>query len=246
MRILWLAVLLVAVTAPTAAAAPSRVPGIDISRFQGTINWERVADSGKQFAFVQASRGSKNDCAVGPTQCGADPFYKRNYARAKAAGVRVGPYHRVFVDGGRTRSAVLRDANAEADVFIATVGKLTRGDLIPALDMETPFAGMSAANLRLFTRTWLRRVEAGLGHKAIIYTNLSSWRALGNPKTFARTGYPLWVANWNVRSPLMPAGNWAGRGWRVWQHSSTGRVGGIKGNVDLNWLQGGWSGIAIP
>ena len=112
-----------------------------------------------------------------------------------------------------------------------------------SLFFPTPFAGMTPVNLRLWTRTWLFRVRARLGQSPIIYTNVSSWTALGNPASFARNGYPLWVANWDVASPLVPAGNWAGRGWRIWQHSSSGRVNGIKGRVDLNWLQGGWNGV---
>ncbi len=230
---------------PGSAAAAKRVPGIDVSRFQKTINWERVAADGVRFAFVQASRGSGSDCSVVPRKCGTDAYYAANYAAAKAAGVRVGPYHRAFVNGARRRTAVRADARAEARVFTAAVGKLEPGDLRPALDMEAPFAGMSPLNLRVWARTWLRRVRAGLGQKPIIYTNVSSWKALGNPTSFARSGYRLWVANWNVKTPLVPANNWAGRGWRVWQRSSTGRVDGIRGRVDLNWLRGGWRGVTV-
>jgi GH25 family lysozyme M1 (1,4-beta-N-acetylmuramidase) len=231
--------------APAAGATTARVPGVDVSRFQKSIDWQQVAGDGVQFAFVQASRGSGADCSVVPRECGPDAYYAANYAAAKAAGVRVGPYHRAFVNGARRRADVKADAEAEAAVFIESVVGLLPGDLRPALDMESPFAGMSPKNLRLWTRTWIARVRAGLGRKPIIYTNLSSWTALGNPGSFARNGYRLWVANWNVASPLMPANNWAGKGWRVWQHSSTGKVDGIKGHVDLNWLQGGWSGLTV-
>lgn len=239
--------LLVLAAAPATAhsATPARIPGIDVSRFQKVINWELVAGDGMQFAFVQASRGSGTDCSVVPRECGPDAYYAGSYLAAKTAGIRVGPYHRAFVDGGRRSATVKADARAEADVFIAAVGKLVPGDLRPALDMEAPFAGMSPANLRRWTRTWLNRVRSRLGQKAVIYTNLVSWKALGNPTSFARSGYPLWVANWNVRAPLMPAFNWAGRGWRVWQHSSRGKIDGIKGAVDLNWLQGGWNGVTV-
>lgn len=54
----------------------------------------------------------------------------------------------------------------------------------------------------------------------------------------ARWGAPLWIAHWGVQAPTLPADGWAGRGWAVWQHSSTGKVPGIQGNVDLDVLQG--------
>ena len=91
--------------APTVAtAAPKR--GIDVSRFQGEIKWQRVGQTNVEFAWVQASRGEGDDCAVVPDRCGADEFYADNYAGASAAGIRVGAYHRTFAGGGgRRRSA---------------------------------------------------------------------------------------------------------------------------------------------
>jgi GH25 family lysozyme M1 (1,4-beta-N-acetylmuramidase) len=227
-----------------APASQSRLPGVDVSRFQGSINWRAVADSGIRFAFLQASRGSGDDCSVAADRCGPDEFYDINYARAKAAGIRVGPYHRAFV-GGNGPAGVRANAKFEAKVFIDEVGALRGRDLRPALDVETPFASLSATELRNWVRTWLKRVRRALHAKPIIYTNASSWSALGNPRSFALKGHALWVANWNVRSPAVPADNWAGRGWRIWQHSSTGHVRGIDGNVDLDWLRGKWRKVSI-
>lgn len=243
------AIALLALVALLATAAPATAqsewtPGIDVSRFQGQINWTRVARDDVEFAFVQASRGSGRDCSVASTECGPDQFYDYNYLEAKRAGIRVGPYHRAFV-GGRGKRNVKRDARREARVFIKTVRDLDRGDLRPALDLETPFAGLRPFALRLWTRTWLRKVRRALGEKPIIYTNNSSWQALGNPTGFARKGHKLWVANWNVREPLVPAKNWAGRSWKIWQYSSRGKVRGITGRVDLNWLRGPWRGVSM-
>ena len=237
-----------AVTAVTAATAapvpPGRVPGIDVSRFQERIDWSKVALDGIQFAFVQASRGDGTDCTVRPEQCGTDGYYDANYIGAKSFGIRVGPYHRAFV-GGSGPTQVKADARAEARVFAASVGDLGGTDLRPALDMETPFSDLSPYELRLWARTWLRSVERRLGAKPIIYTNRTSWGALGDPTWFANHGYPLWVANWNVTVPAVPALNWAGFSWRVWQHSSSGTVAGINGNVDLDWLRFGWEGVSF-
>ncbi len=246
-RLIWAAfavAAIMALAASSATAASARLPGIDVSRFQGQINWTSVAADGIRFAFIQASRGSGDDCSVVPRECGADGFYEFNHLEAPAAGVRVGPYHRAFVGGDRPFE-VKADAKAEAEVFTTAVGELAPGDLRPALDLETPFAALSPVELRIWTRTWLRAVRRELGTKPIIYTNASSWSALGNPTSFARKGHPLWVANWNVSKPQVPAANWGGRGWRVWQHSSDGRVSGITGRVDLDWLRGGWAGVSF-
>ncbi|MCD6014716.1 MAG: uncharacterized protein K0R88_800 [Solirubrobacterales bacterium] len=227
-----------------APAAAERVPGIDVSRFNGGIAWERVASAGVEFAFVQASRGSGADCAVSPGNCGADPFYDDNHLGATAAGIRVGAYHRAFADGkGRRRARA--DAKAEARLFIREVGGLRSGDLLPALDVEAPFGGLNRRQLRLWIRTWLERVEDGLGVRPIVYTNASSWAQTGDTERFARRGHPLWVANWNVRAPVVPAANWAGRGWSIWQHTSSGSVPGVEGRVDRNWLRGGFEALSV-
>ena len=227
------------------AAAAKQVPGVDVSRFQGKIKWKRVAKTSVKFAFVQASRGSGFDCATAPDRCGADEFYARNYARARAFGIRVGPYHRAFTNGAQVAD-VTADAIAEADLFIAQVGALHSGDLRPALDVETPFGGLNATELTTWVRTWLERVEDALGQKPIIYTNNSSWQATGNTTEFALDGNPLWVAHWGVPGPTVPAGLWGGNGWSVWQFSSSGSIRGIKGRVDLDRLSAGFSGIGVP
>ena len=236
--------LAIVVSAAPAAAAPARLPGIDVSRFQEDIYWPAVAGEGIRFAFVQASRGSGADCSVVARQCGADGHYDFNYEQAKAAGIRVGPYHRAFVGGDGPRS-VKADARAEALVFATEVGNLRGTDLRPALDLETPFSDLSPTELRTWARTWLDSTERRLGVKPSIYTNASSWKALGDPTSFAHRGHALWVANWDVAAPQVPAANWAGRSWRIWQHSSDGDLNGIAGRVDLDWLRGGWRGLGL-
>jgi lysozyme len=215
------------------AAGAERKHGIDVSRFQGRIDWQRVGETNVEFAFLQASRGSGEDCAVEPTRCGADEFYARNYARARENGIRVGPYHRAFT-GGEGRLGLKRDARREAKVFLAEVGALRGEDLLPVLDVETPFDDLDPRELRTWVRNWLIKVEKELGAKPIIYTNDSSWAATGDTTAFARHGHPLWVANFDVEAPKVPALNWNGLGWSIWQYTNTGRVQGITGNVDEN------------
>jgi GH25 family lysozyme M1 (1,4-beta-N-acetylmuramidase) len=226
---------LVAAAPSDAAAKPGR-PGIDVSRFNGIIDWTQVAGSGIEFAFVAASRGNGLDCAVASESCGADPYYAANYANARLTGVRVGPYHRAFIGGGN-REALLADARAEADVFTTSVGSLRRKDLRPALDVETPFSVAGPHAVRIWIRAWLKRVRKRLHAKPIIYTNTTSWSATGDTREFGRKGHPLWIANWNVSSPSIPAGNWARKKWSIWQYSSSGKVPGIAGRVDLDRLR---------
>jgi GH25 family lysozyme M1 (1,4-beta-N-acetylmuramidase) len=226
----------------SSAGAAERIPGIDVSRFNGEIAWGPVGGAGIEFAFVAASRGSGADCGVAPTRCGADPLYDGNYAGAKAAGIRVGPYHRAFTNGTGRRQ-VRRDARAEARTFVDSVGDLQAGDLPPALDVEAPFDGLNRRELRLWVRSWLARVEARLGRKPIVYTNATSWAHTGDTLSFARRGHPLWVANWDVRRPIVPADNWAGQSWSIWQYTSSGSVPGIDGRVDRNWLRGGFEAL---
>lgn len=243
-----IALLLALCAALAATASPAnagtKAPGIDVSRFQGTIDWPTVAGSGIRFAFVQASRGNGLDCTVRPEHCGPDPFYAINYANAKAVGIRVGPYHRAFATGASLAEA-RADAISEADIYLATVGTLVAGDLLPALDVETPFTGLTPKRLRTWVRVWLKRVRARLGVKPMIYTNATSWGATGDTREFAKARYPLWVAQWNVSKPTVPAGNWADRGFRVWQYTSSGSVPGISGRVDLDRLGIGLAKITI-
>jgi len=238
------ALLLLLALAPSPAAAAKKAVGIDVSRFQGTIDWPRVAASGVRFAFVQASRGSGFDCKVKPDDCGADPYLASNRTNAVAAGIRIGFYHRAFASGG-TRAAARADALAEANLFISQVGALQSGNLVPVLDVETPFTGLDANRLRIWVRVWVKRVYRKLGRKPMIYTNASSWGATGDTREFAKAKYPLWVAEWGVRKPSVPARNWAGRGWSVWQYTSSGTVNGISGRVDMNRLRVGLGKLTI-
>jgi GH25 family lysozyme M1 (1,4-beta-N-acetylmuramidase) len=130
-------------------------------------------------------------------------------------------------------------------VFLTTVGSLQSGELIPVLDVEAPFTGMTPTTLRTWIRVWVKRVNARLGRKPMIYTNATSWAATGNTKEFAKAKYPLWVAQWGVSKPSIPAGNWAGHGYSVWQYTSSGSVAGISGRVDMDKLGIGLAKITV-
>ena len=171
-------------------------------------------------------------------------LFATNRLAAESAGIRVGAYHRAFASGGTVADA-RADAIAEADVFLAQVGSLQRGELVPVLDAESPFTGMTATSLRTWIRVWVKRVGRRLGRKPMIYTNATSWAATGNTAEFAKARYPLWVAEWGVSRPTVPANNWAGRGYAVWQFTSSGSVPGISGRVDMDRLGKGLAKITI-
>lgn len=212
--------------------APDRVEGIDVSHWQGTIDWTRVAASGKRFAFIKASEDTDF----------IDNRYATNRAQAKGAGLFVGAYH--FARPER----VAGDAAAEADHFVATAG-MTSGELRPVLDLEVT-GGLSRSELQAWTGEFMERLYERLGVRGIIYTSPSFWRnAMGDTNWFATNGYDvLWIAHWTTSSaPSAAAGGWGGSGWTFWQYTSSGRVPGITGRVDLNRYNGtDFSRVLIP
>jgi GH25 family lysozyme M1 (1,4-beta-N-acetylmuramidase) len=238
------ALAVVALAVPATARSGTKAKGIDVSRFNGAIDWPAVRRAGIKFAFIAASRGSGLDCTVRPESCGPDPLFAGNRLAARGAGVRVGAYHRAFASGA-TRAEARADAWAEADVFTAQVGALDRGELIPVLDVETPFVALTQKRLRTWVYAWLKRVRKRLRVRPMIYTNATSWGATGDTTQFARAGHRLWVAEWGVSRPTVPAGGWAGHGFSVWQYTSSGSVPGISGRVDLNRLGVGLGKLTV-
>jgi GH25 family lysozyme M1 (1,4-beta-N-acetylmuramidase) len=214
---------------PTATPAPTPTPtptawaayseGIDVSHWQGTIDWAKVAGAGKQFAYLKASEDVDY----------VDPTYTANRAKAKANGLFVGAYH--FAQPEVTPG----DAVVEADHFVDTAA-LQSGELLPVLDLEEN-NGLVPSDLQAWVRTFLERVYERTGVRAAIYVSPSFWsNKMGNSGWFAANGYEvLWIAHWTTaEAPTLPASNWGGRGWTFWQYTSSGTVPGIAGRVDLD------------
>ena len=189
--------------------------GIDVSHWQGLIDWSRVRAAGKTFAVIKATEGVNF----------LDDRYAQNKAGALAQGMKVGAYH--FARPGN-------DPVREADWFVNNMG-LQRGMLIPALDIEST-GGLGPTALTTWTKAFLGRVTERTGAKPMIYTSPAFWRNnLNDSRWFADNGYSvLWVAHWNTTSPSMPASNWGGKSWTFWQYTSSGTVPGISGRVDLD------------
>ena len=205
------------------------VPGIDVSHWQGTINWAKVAGAGKRFVFLKATDG----------QDYIDPTFATNRAGARENGLMVGAYHFARPDDSAG------DAIKEAQFFVE-VADPKPGHLLPVLDIETN-DGLSHDEMTAWAHRFVMEVRDLTGVMPFVYTSPYGWLdRFGDSRRLARDGAPLWVAHWGVSSPTLPAGDWDGRGWVVWQHSSTGHVAGIAGNVDLDVLAGASLGrIAI-
>lgn len=212
-------------SAPNAVvrSAPSAgLRGIDVSHYQGRIDWRRVARSGHHFVIAKATEGRTY----------IDRTYLRNKAQAEANDLAFGAYHFARPDKGR------HDPIREANHFL-DVARLEPGNVIPVLDLETT-GGLSKRRLTRWILTWLRRVRERLGVRPMVYTSPMGWaERTGDTTAIVEAGYEvLWVAHWGVPEPTLPAGDWGGHGWTLWQRSDCGRVPGIRGCVDVNRLAG--------
>lgn len=191
-----------------------RIQGIDVSHFQGTVNWQEVKAAGMKFAFVKATEG----------QSYVDSQFTTNWKNIKAAGLLRGAYH--FFDAGV-------DGNSQAHHFLQTV-QLESTDLPPVIDVE---AAASASNAEILqeVQNWLDIVEGTLNRLPMIYTTASFWNSHLN-HTFGK--YPLWIAEYGVSEPKIPAG-WTS--WQFWQSSQSGSVEGVAGSTDMDYFNGSYT-----
>lgn len=190
------------------------VHGIDVSKYQGRIDWEAVKQMEVQgtrigFAFIKATEGITQQ----------DASFRRNWQEARKAGLLCGAYHYFY----STRDPVLQARNFIRQVSIQT------GDLPPVLDMEIS-NGQPDSVIRRTAKLWLDTIERAYGVKPIIYTNLHFYeRYLGK----AFDDYPLWISHYYQRNePRIQ------REWLFWQHNDSGRVDGIETYVDFDVFSG--------
>ncbi len=196
--------------------------GIDVSHYQGQVDWTQVKAAGTFFAFAKATQGTSE----------VDPEFANNWAGIRAAGLVRGAYH--FMDPKE-------DAATQAQHFLATV-QLEPGDLPPVLDVEIT-EGMAVEGLDEAVRTWLEAVQAATGVQPIIYSDESF---LGTELAKGFGAYPLWVAAYSPSPPPPPAG-WTA--WTFWQYSQSGKVSGVDGDVDRDRYQGtaaGFQHLLVP
>ncbi len=193
------------------------VHGIDVSRYQGDINWGRVAGSGVSFAFIKATEGGDH----------TDPSFTENWHGAARAGIPRGAYHFYYL---------CRPASEQAAWFISHV-PATPGALPPVLDIEwnhqsrTCRARPDPAELRAEILTFQRMVGARYGKRPLIYTTVDFWK---DNELWKLRGEEFWLRSVAGHPRL----KFPGQSWTFWQYTGTGVVPGISGAADLNAFAG--------
>ncbi|WP_344358160.1 GH25 family lysozyme, partial [Micromonospora lupini] len=207
-----------------AHAAPGgySVTGIDVSHYQGTINWESVADSGIDFAYAKATEGTDY----------TDPTYLTNRSGARANSVYFGAYHFGRPDQGDPRGQAAR---------LVEVSRYSRDGttLPPMLDIEWSSSqptcfGLSTSAMVSWISQFLDEVKVRTGQQAMIYTNPNWWNpCTGNTTAFG--SYPLFHSRYADTPGSLPSG-WSR--FTLWQYTSSGSVPGVSGGVDRDVFNG--------
>ena len=192
------------------------IHGIDISHYQGEIDWEKLKNNGMiekcpvRFVMIKATEGSSK----------IDENFIDNFYNAREYGFIRGAYH--FY-------SVYSPAEAQARYFIKNV-KLEAGDLPPVLDVEHKPKNQTDEELKKSRLTWLDIVEEEYGVKPIIYTYYKFKMKYLSDKVF--DDYPYWIAHYYVDKV-----EYNGQ-WKFWQHTDCGKLPGISGYVDFNIYNG--------
>lgn len=194
------------------------IHGIDISHYQGVIDWETLRNQGMidkcpiRFVMIKATEGASR----------IDPQFKSNFSQALDYGFTRGAYHFYSIHS---------TAKAQADFFIKNV-ELKRGDLPPVLDVEHKPESQTNEQFKASVLEWLNIVEERYGVKPIIYTYYKFKMKYLSDEVFDQ--YPYWIAHYYVDSV-----EYQGE-WKFWQHTDVGRLPGIKGYVDFNIYNGSY------
>ncbi len=204
---------------PSLSAQGTVLEGIDISQWQGTVNFATVASSGIQFIICKATEGMTF----------TDPKFTTNWPAIKANNMVRGAYHY-----GRPNT----DPIAQARHFYRTV-KPSSGDLPCVLDIEAT-DGQTPAQVRYWIQRFCQELRQRMGKPPMIYCGYYFWRdnAGNSPYNY---NCPLWMPRWGVSNPFPLPSAWTN--WTMWQYTATGSVPGITGNVDLDQFNGPMSAL---
>ena len=182
--------------------------GIDVSGWQGEIDFSQVKNSGIDFVYIKSSEGQNT----------VDSYFRRNYEGARSNGLNIGFYH--YVRARTTEEAIL-----EAEHFANTIaGTVPTCKL--AMDFEN-FGNLSTSEINEISKVFLERVQELTNKEMIIYSNTSSARTIFSEEL--ANEYPLWVAQYYVSNPS-DNGKWSV--WEGFQYTDRGNVPGINGYVD--------------
>lgn len=199
--------------------------GIDVSKYNGDINWDKAKKDGVDFVIVRV--GYRGYGKSG-TLC-TDPNYKANIEGALAAGIKVGVYY-------FTEALTTDEAREEAKFCISKI-KDYNITLPVAIDYEYPTDGKNPIgrmyNAKLTKAEATANVKAfcaavkKAGYTPLVYANKSDLSSLINGKTIGNT-YKVWLANYTTKTTYANS-------YEYWQYTSSGKVNGITGKVDCNF-----------
>lgn len=198
---------------------PNRYPihGIDVSKWQGDIDWAKVRRSGVAFAFVKATEGGDH----------IDDRFQDYWRGARAAGIAHAPYHFYYF---------CTPAAQQADWYIANVPR-DSVRMPPVLDMEWNHASRTCSKrpdpetVRSEMKIWMDRVERHFGKRPIIYTTVDFHRQNLN-------GYFQDYQFWLRSVAAHPGEIYPDHPWSFWQYTGTGIIPGVEGKTDINVYAG--------
>ncbi len=200
-------------SAARVCAQGETLEGIDVSKWQGTIDWQRVAGDGISFAFIRLNDGTSS----------RDPQFARNWQGARDAGVVRGMYQ-YFRPAGNVAT--------QASIMIEAMQDSTADDLPPVIDVEND-GGLAPTAVAARVGQWIEAVQTATGRTPIIYTGKFFWR--DEVRSLAFGSHALWIAQYTQLCPDIPD-PWTR--WTFWQLTDNGRVAGISGPVDVDRFDG--------
>lgn len=205
------------------------IQGIDVSKYQGKIDWQKVLNSGLvQFAICKATEKTTV----------VDSQFKNNWQGIKDVGLLRGAYH---------FARTTKSPKEEADHFLNTIGSVTIEDML-VLDIEV--SALKGTAFTDWVLGWQEHVEDSVGKMPVIYTGGPFWDAQdGNPTPDVISKlqkYPLWLAAYTNNPDKFVPKVWKDLGWTLWQKSgdvaapgdTVLHVPGINGVVDKNVFKG--------
>ena len=192
------------------------VHGVDISRWQGDIDWAKLRGQGANFVYIKATDGGDH----------LDPMFRKNWRDAEKAGLKRGAYHFFYW---------CRTAREQADWFIRNVPKV-KGALPPVIDVEWNHTSNckkrpSRENVLEKMQVFMDKLEAHYGQRPVIYTAPDFYA--DNLKG-AFKNHPFWLRSVAAH----PSKVYPGRDWVFWQYSGSGLSHGVEGRIDLNVFHG--------
>lgn len=196
------------------------ITGIDVSHYQGVIDWQQVATTGLSFAYAKATDGQTLN----------DPQFAANWAGMSETDLYQGAYHFFHPD-----LDPVAQANFYLQALTAANGSavLGPGCLPPALDVETA-NGCTAAQIVSGATQWIKLVAAATGRAPLVYTYASFWNA-SVASAVPHPVSPLWIAEYGVQVPRIPKG-WSA--YTIWQNSDHSVVAGVPKPTDGDVFNG--------